>query len=180
MKRSWLTYHRAFPWTPMSGWAGARLFGWASQRTASGQWKRPRQVPHPFPTSLKLWCLLHVDFDGVGLIFATPRELDQFLDVMGQRLLPSGPRLAATWGGSTLKGPSLGRPNNHWLSRLPAKAKPWRFRRSVIAYLKNAREARAFREFYARTPPTYDAPGIVDHWTAWHQWKRGVAAARHP
>jgi hypothetical protein len=105
MTRSWLTYHRVFPWTPMSGWSGARLFGWTLERTASGQWKRPRKVQHPFPTSLKLWCLLHVEFGGVALGFATPRELDQFLDVMGQRLLPSGARLAATWGSGATERP---------------------------------------------------------------------------
>jgi hypothetical protein len=29
-------------------------------------------------------------------------------------------------------------PNSHWLSRLPAKAKPWRYRRRAAAYLQQS------------------------------------------
>lgn len=129
----------------MSGWAGARDSGWVREQTASGQWKSPRFARrHPFSEQRKLWLQLSVEFQGVLLVFATPLELDQFLSVMSKNPLPSGRSL--------FPGRAVGRPNNHWLSRLPSKAKTLKFRTAACRYLTEAPAARRFREFYASSP----------------------------
>ena len=115
---------------------------------------KPVCVDHPFSQSLKHWCLLEVEFSGVELQFATVAEPDHVMAVLGQNPMPSG--------GSLLCGQRLGRPNRHWLSRLPAKAKPKKFRTALIQFLHKNREVAKFREFYRRTPPVYLVPGLFD------------------
>ena len=57
---------------------------------------------------------------------------------------------------------ALGRPNGHWLSRLPAKAKSWKFRQRLCAYLQNCTEAQAMRDFYAENPVRTEFSGFFD------------------
>lgn len=151
MKSALLEYHREFPQTPMSGWAGARWHAWLRAEDAGGQFRRPVRVSHPFLAQRKLWCLLSVEFDSVDLRFAMPPELDLFLDVMSQNPLPSGRAL--------VPDQSIGRPNNHWLLRLPAQAKPNKFRQRLCAYLRAAPEVTEFRKFYQANPVQFDFPG---------------------
>ncbi|ANL47973.1 hypothetical protein AMC87_CH03320 [Rhizobium phaseoli] len=165
MKSAELFYSREFLETPISGWAGARLFGWVREKTLGGQIKRPRRVMHPFASQRKLWCLLAVHFDGVDLIFATPLELDQFLAVMSQNPLPSG------W--ALIPGQSVGRPNNHWLSRLPKGAKSWKFRQSICRFLRQAGVVREFRDFYAGEPVKLQFDGVFNNYC--DAWSRPVA-----
>lgn len=139
-----LSYHRDFPRTPMTRWIRHQFYGWQPRQTKSGQWMRPTWGQTPFSTQRKLWCRLEVHFRGVTLFFTTPLELDHFIAIMQQKHLPSGPSL--------VPGRRIGRPNNHWLSRLPAKAKPWKFRKAVCAFLNTKREVKKFREFYQSEP----------------------------
>ncbi|WP_412565599.1 hypothetical protein [Thalassobius sp. MITS945101] len=142
MKSATLSYHKEFPWTPMSGWVGARKTGYVRQSSASGQFKRPKSIVHPFWSQRRMWCLLSVHFHGVDLRFAFPQELDHFLEILEQKHLPSG--------FSLLPGQQLvGRPNNHWLSRLPAKAKRWKFRQQLCVFLRDSSQVLQFRSFYA-------------------------------
>ena len=154
MKSAQLTYHRAFPWSPISGWAGAREYGWVQRPNASGQPRLPETIYHPFPWQRLLWCRLAVHFQGVDLLFAMPLELDQFIAVMGANPLPSGRSL--------LPEQRRGRPNNHWLSRLPAKAKTWKFRQAVCRYLETSPEVRRFRAFYEAKPPRLEFKGVFN------------------
>jgi hypothetical protein len=50
------------------------------------------------------------------------------IETLGKKLLPTTIRLAKDRGGE------LG-PKSHWLSKLPAKAKPWRYREKAVKYL---------------------------------------------
>lgn len=161
MKSVTLTFHEDFPGTPVSGWAGARWIGWVKQENASGQPQRPKQVTHPFLEQRKLWCLLQIHFDDVDLSFATPRELDHFVDVLSQNPLPSG--------GSLVSGQAVGRPNNHWLSRLPAKAKPLKFRKRLCDYLRSSEDVERFRDFYRTEPIRFDFEGVYDSFFEAHQ-----------
>lgn len=68
-----------------------------------------------------------VEFDGVEFEFASLDEVRVCTAVLGQRVLPTTTSLSAH--------SSVG-PNGHWLSRLPARAKPWRYRRRATAYLE--------------------------------------------
>ena len=144
MKSAVFSRRDHFPETPISPWAGARRFGWTRAFTPGGQVRRPQSVPHPFLNQRKVWGLLCVSFQDVDLIFATPLELDQFLSVMSCNPLPSG--------SSLVPGFARGRPNRHWLSRLPKEAKPWKFRRAICAWLPQQAAVREFREFYRAQP----------------------------
>ena len=154
MKFAKLTYHSQFPATPVSGRAGARWVAWIATKTESGQFKRPTHVKHPFLTQRNRWCRLSVHFDGIDLQFATPEELDHFIDVLSQNPLPSGRSLVPDC--------AIGRPNRHWLSRLPAKAKSWKMRQRLCRYLTQCRETADFRAFYQKTPVQYTFPGFYD------------------
>lgn len=159
MKSAKLSYHTIFPATPISGRAGARWYGWASGTTAGGQRKRPTQVTHPFLSQKKLWCLLSIHFQGVDLRFAMPEELDQFIAVMSRNPMPSGRSLVPDC--------AIGRPNNHWLSRLPKKAKPWKFRQAVCRYLAENETTKRFRAFYEGQPVQFRFEGVFDsYWFA--------------
>lgn len=172
MKSATLSYHREFPWAPMSGWAGARRGGWRQEGKPGGQFRTPRWVQHPFYFQRKLWCQLSVHFDGVDLVFAMPAELDLFIEVMSQNPLPSGWRL--------LKGLPRGRPNNHWLSRLPREAKPWKFRQAVCKFIRENETVEEFLRFYQTQPVQLSFEGIYDnHYEArWANRKQNLQASR--
>lgn len=136
----------------MTGWAGPGWGGWVNRQTASGQWKTPRYRQLPYLRQRRLWCLLHVQFRGLELVFALPEELDQFLEVMSQKLLPSGNRL--------ISGLPYGRPNRHWLSRLPKKAKSWKIRSALGDYLSASPDVEAFRHFYRSFSPEQERRGF--------------------
>ncbi|WP_421701439.1 hypothetical protein [Aliiroseovarius sp.] len=161
MKSAKLTYHESFPETPVSGRAGAKWIGWVKQTNISGQRMRPKSVQHPFLSQRKLWCLLEVHFDGVDLRFAMPQELDHFIDVLSRNPLPSGRSLAPEC--------PVGRPNKHWLSRLPAKAKPWKFRQRLCSYLMDCPETAKLREFYRSEPIQFDFPGVFNSFLEAHK-----------
>ncbi len=86
-----------------------------------------------------------------------------FLEVMSRKVLPSGHALVA--------GVAVGRPNGHWLSRLPRRAKPLKFRLALCRYLREAPEVAAFREFYSGTPLRFAFDGF-------HESFQGAVMAR--
>jgi hypothetical protein len=154
MKLIQLTYHSDFPYTPMSGRAGARYEGWVLQETGRGQYKRPKRIVHPFLEQRKMWCLLSVHFNGVDLRFAMPSELDLFISVMSQNPLPSGRSLVPDC--------AIGRPKRHWLAKLPKEAKPWKFRSAICKFLAENEDVKRFRDFYASNPPRFEFEGVFD------------------
>lgn len=151
MKQASLSYHGTFPETPLSFWAGHARYAWIRAGTASGQKRKPQMVDHPFRRQRRLWCLLSVHLDGVDLVFATPRELDMLTQTLSRNPLPSGCSLDPRF--------RLGRPNNHWLSRLPAKAKSHKYREKLIAYLGGAAPVQEFLTFYDHPPLCYEYKG---------------------
>ncbi len=154
MKSARLSSSRTFPETPISGWTGVRWSGWVREKTPAGQQMKPRRVVHPFLLQRKLWYLLEVHFNSVDLRFATPLELDHFIAVMSQNPLPSG------W--SLVRGQRWGRPNNHWLSRLPKAAKSWKFRQAICKYLQEAETVKLFRQCYASQPLRLNIEGVYN------------------
>ncbi len=145
MKKVELSYSKEFPLTPISYWVGQQMYGWTKQQTPSGQWRRPKWQATPFCSQRKLWCQLEVNFRGIRLLFSTPQELDHFIEIMEQKNLPSGFQLIPG-------NMRVGRPNRHWLSRLPSKAKPWKFRQAVCSFLKTNPMVKKFRGFYQNQP----------------------------
>ena len=61
--------------------------------------------------------------------FASLHELRRCIDVLGRKLLPTTRALS--------EGTGTG-PNRHWLSRLPAAAKPWKYRERAVRFLQLA------------------------------------------
>lgn len=150
MKQARLSYSKEFQWSPMSGWAGARSRAYRVQSFE----RSPVMVRHPFLESLKLWCGLELEYQNVFLQFSMPAELDLFVSVMQQNPLPSGESL--------VKGHRLGRPNNHWLSRLPAKAKSRKFRLGVLKFIDQNQTVKEFYNFYANKELALKVPGLFD------------------
>ena len=145
MKKSWLTYSNELTSTPITPWVDdGQRYGWVNERAENGQWRRPKRVRTAFQTQLKQWCVLEVDYLDVRLVFALPTELDNFIEIMSTNPLPSGPSL--------LKGQKFGRPNKHWLSRLPAKAKSLKFRQAICKWLGANSDVENFRQYYRDRP----------------------------
>ena len=71
--------------------------------------------------------------NGFTFYFSGLKELDECVRVLGQKLLERPGVLAKQ--GTNLSWTS----NKHWLSRLPAKVKTWKFRQRAVADLKRAR-----------------------------------------
>jgi len=88
--------------------------------------------PIPSPVPGKGFPTFHVEFDGFTFTFASLDELNVCLETLSKKLLPTSTQLSAK------RGTSVG-PNSHWLSRLPAKVKPWRYREKAVAYLAKAK-----------------------------------------
>jgi hypothetical protein len=154
MKSAELSFQSTFPWTPVSGRAGARMYGCIREKTPGGQLRRPRWIAHPFLEQRKQWCLLSIHFNGIDLRFAMPEELDHFVDVMSRNPLPSG--------GSLVPAHAIGRPKNHWLARLPKEAKSWKYRQALCNYLSDNKTVKEFRAYYKDRPVVFEFDGVFD------------------
>ena len=126
MKKASVIYLDAYEPTPVSYWAHRHIG--ESAWPASDRFVPP--LPPPVPG--RGWAQLIVEFDGVELRFSSAVELDHFIEVLSKNPLPTTRRLVE------LRGTSLP-PHRHWLSRLPARAKPQAFRVRLIAYLRSVR-----------------------------------------
>lgn len=125
MKRQWIEFGPK--WTP------GPLSYWVHRETDGKEWSIAQrfQPPLPQPVAGRGYPSYHVEFNGVEFRFASLDELQAAIDILGQKLLPTTIRLARDRGGDA-------GPNEHWLSRLPAKAKPWRYRGKAVKYLREA------------------------------------------
>ena len=123
MKRHEILYHPTFTATPLSFWVHRHLdedVAWVSSRTFD--------PPLPKPVPALGWPMLKVEFNGLELYFASAQELHHFMRVISQNPMPTSTQL------SKMRGTTLG-PNQHWLSRLPAKAKSAKMRKVLFEYL---------------------------------------------
>lgn len=155
MKSIEVRYSDDFPTSPMTGWTGVRYGVWISDRTVSGQRRKAQWRRAPFYSSRKRWAELHAHLDGIDMQFATPQELDHFIDVMSRNPLPKGANLFPGF-----RRPGL--PNKHWLSRFPARGKSRKFRDKAIAFLTSKEPALTeFRAFYKGTDYT-ELAGFAD------------------
>lgn len=77
------------------------------------------------------YLMLKIEFQGHIFVFTSKEQLEEFIEVMGTKLLASTIELS-----SRRKGEAG--PNSHWLSRLSGKTKPWKYREKLVAYCKEA------------------------------------------
>ena len=103
---------------------------WVHVEVDGSQWHESSEFepPLPGPVAGKGYPRFFVEFDGCTFEFASLAELRVCITTLGQKLLPTTIRLSKD------RGSSMG-PNSHWLSRLPPRTKPWRYRERAVAYL---------------------------------------------
>lgn len=127
MKRWWIEYRERWTRSPMTPWI---------HRAAHGTpWYEARAYdpPSPGPVGGKGYPLYFVEVDGFTFEFASLYELDACIEVLARKVLPA-----------TYIFEYKGQPfysNQHWLSRLPAKTKSWRYRERAVRTLTLARTA---------------------------------------
>lgn len=126
MKRYWIDYQENEPILPMTFWVH-RATDDVEVWHDSTSFDPPRQAPVPG----KGYPVFNVEFDGFVFAFASLPEIRECIRVLEQKLLPR------TYDLSTERETSMG-PNSHWLSRLPAKTKPWKYRKGAVIYLREA------------------------------------------
>ncbi len=77
--------------------------------------------------------LLRIQFMGVELMFSSIAEIEQAIEILGAKNLPT------TFSLSQKRNTTVG-PNGHWLSRLPARIKPWKKRERLLPSLYKSKE----------------------------------------
>lgn len=125
MKRHWIEYQETRPRSPMTGWVHRRV---AARDNLAGE--IVRDPPLPAVVGGKGFPKFHVECDGFTFTFASLAEIRTCMQVLGQKHMP---RVGDLTDGTALNG--------HWLSRLPARVKPWKYREKAVAYLGEAMAA---------------------------------------
>ncbi|MGB5811714.1 MAG: hypothetical protein WBG86_14350, partial [Polyangiales bacterium] len=120
-KRHWVEYSESWTASPMSYWVHIETQGdWAN---AAGH---VPSLPKPVPG--KGFARYFIENDGMAFQFSSLDELRACIEVLSKKNLPTSAQLAS-------QRPGTVGPNSHWLSRLPAKTKSWKYREPAVAYL---------------------------------------------
>ncbi|MEM9693095.1 MAG: hypothetical protein AAGA56_11155 [Myxococcota bacterium] len=124
MKRRWTEITPTWVPGPMSFWVHVEV--------VDRQSGRPSHSP-PLPVARAGWGHMRffAEYDGFVFEFASLDEVRACIAVLGQKNMPTSFRLAAG-------RPGHEGPNTHWLSRLPARTKRWRYRQGAVQYLKDS------------------------------------------
>ena len=142
MKTASVFYSRDFRPSPISFWVGPPSSFYVERTGQDGRALSPSLCSNPIYESRMQWAYLETNLNGVDLHFATTLELDHLLDVFNRKVLPKGANLIPGFD-------RPGLPNNHWLSRLPARSLSLKFRQDVIRFLtSNHRTIVEFQDFY--------------------------------
>ena len=126
MKRHWINYQDSQPLLPMTCWVhrvAANGQGWY-EATEFEPPREPRVVGKGYP-------VFHIEVDGFTFQFSSRAEIEECMRVLEQRHMPRSLDLANARDGA------IGL-NKHWLSRLPAHVKSWKYRQKATAYFRAA------------------------------------------
>lgn len=123
MKNSSVKYVPDWKFSPMAYWVHIE--------TGSKSWRLSDEFEPPAPKQFGGlgYPQLTIEFNGYSFIFTSEQQLEVFIAVMARKLLPSSLELSNKRIGT--QGP-----NGHWLSRLPGKTKPWRYREKLVEYCR--------------------------------------------
>ena len=120
MKRYWIDYSSVFTVQPMTYWVHGLLTS--------------KQIEESVLRLSDGWPTFCVELDDFIFRFASLQELDHCIETLSKKVLPQPSRLAAA------RRDQLGHANQHWLSRLPAAVKSWKYREKVVRLMSEARE----------------------------------------
>lgn len=125
MKRYWIEY------TPQ--WRPGPMSFWVHIHTNGRNWYQATTFEPPLPAAVpgKGYPHYYVEVDRFTFDFASLAELDACVAVLSQKHLPSTEKETQVRGTG---------PNGHWLNRLPAEVRPWRYREKAVKYLQEARK----------------------------------------
>ena len=115
MKRHWIEFEETRPSCPMTFWVH-RVVDDAPWHEAQ-EFDPPRQPVVPG----RGYPVFKVECDGFTFEFASLCEIRACIETLAQKER------------GTAKGP-----NSHWVSRLPASVKSWKYREKAVAYLGEA------------------------------------------
>jgi hypothetical protein len=109
---------------------------WVHREVGDGPWYEADDFDPPRQPAVpgRGYPVFRVEIDGFTFEFASLAEVRVCIDILGKKLLPR------TLDLSRVRSPKKG-PNSHWLSRLPAKVKTWRYREAAVIYLRKALES---------------------------------------
>lgn len=138
MKRTWTEYSETWQDSPMSYWVHVEADGRPYYEAEAFDPPRPGPVPG------RGYATHFVECDGFTFEFSSLAELEECARILSQKALPSTLRLSAKRIGGA-------GPNGHWLSRLPAHVKPWRYRQKAARYLTEA--GKALKQEPSRSSP---------------------------
>ena len=126
MKKHWIEYTEKWTTSPMSYWV--------HQELDSKYWYDAIEFdpPRPRPIPGKGYPFYSVEIDGFIFRFVSLAEIDRCMEVLSNKVLPTTLSLRADRGTTLL--------NKHWLSRLPAKVKSWKYRQKAVKHLSHARQ----------------------------------------
>lgn len=124
MKKWRIEYSKEYEPSPLSFWVHRHLDNDLWPLASIFDPSLPKAIP------LKGFPVLFVDALGIELRFSSIEEVEHFLEVISVKNMPTPLQL------TKLRNVNYG-PNGHWLSRLPAKLKPWSKREKIIPIIKD-------------------------------------------
>jgi hypothetical protein len=89
----------------------------------------PKAVTYPYPEPIpgKGYYNILVELDGFVWRFASVEELFHVIQTLGKRNLDNPAQLSRT--------KKITNPTEHWLAKLPARVKAWKYREKAVKYL---------------------------------------------
>ncbi len=127
MKQHWIEYNETRPVLSMTFWVHRKVAGKPWFETEEFDPPRQKAVP------LKGYPVFKVEFNGFTFEFTSFAEIQVCIKPLQEKLLPWTIDLSYKHGTGT-------EPNSHWLSRLPADVKSWKYREKAVEYLKETLE----------------------------------------
>jgi hypothetical protein len=125
MKRYWIEYHETWQPGPMSYWVHRPV-------DHEAWYEATRFDPAIKPVPAQGFPQYFVEIDGFTFRFASIAELETCVATLSEKHLPSTTAQTAALGTG---------PGAHWLNKLPARTKSWRYREKAVAYLAKAKVA---------------------------------------
>ena len=125
MSRHWVEYSNERVRSPMTFWVHREQIG--------QQWSLGAELDPPLPGTVggKGYPKYFVTVADFQFRFASFEEMRHCIDVLSSENLPTTTELSAA------RASGAG-PNSHWLSRLPARTKSWRFREKAVSRIVKA------------------------------------------